>query len=126
MRKRKTDEASALFQQIFGLSLVLGVLGSVPALYFGAKATLGFWTGIFMCLAGLKLIELGCRRPRSQAGGFVDYSVRYALYGLVIYVSLKHGIPALSLVAGIMLQKLAVTLVPLLRKEGGHGTNQRT
>lgn len=126
MRKRKTDESSVLFRQIANLSLILGVLACVPALFFGPEAALGIWTGVFMCLGGLKMIQVSCHRPMSRSGGFINYSIRYAYYGLVIYACFVCKVPVLALLAGVSLQKLAVMLVPLLRKEGGHGANQRS
>ena len=57
----------------------------------------------------------------TKMSGFKSYAGRYIFYGLVIAACLWLGVPVLSLVAGIALQKAALVIYPLLGKEDVDG-----
>ncbi|WP_294731923.1 hypothetical protein [uncultured Faecalibaculum sp.] len=122
MRKNRTAEISRQFGAIACLSLVLGTAGSLIALCWGLRAFCGVWCGVFMCLAGLSMIQSwACRNTFTKMSGFKNYAGRYIFYGLVIAACLWLQVPVLSLMAGIALQKAALVIYPLLGKEDVDG-----
>ena len=122
MPDRTTDELRQQFGTISRISLVLGAAGSLAALFWGLKAVCGVWAGLFMCLAGLAMIQTwAVRGTFTKMSGFKSYAGRYIFCGLVIAACLWLGVPVLSLVAGIALQKAALVIYPLLGKEDVDG-----
>lgn len=126
MRRKRTDEADAQFVSILRLSLLLGAVCSLAALFWGIRAFLGVWAGDLMCLAGFMMIRAWCFRGSfSKVSGFKSQTLRYCFYGLVIALCLWQQVPVLSLVAGIAVQKAAIVICPLLGKEDVHGACKR-
>lgn len=113
-------------RSVVRLSFLLAAVGSAAAAYFGWRAFVGVWAGMFMCLAGYFMIVRFCRTAISfrKGPGFASYVLRYILYGLFLFGCVWLGLPIFSLFAGILLQKAALVLVPLFRKEGSNVSNQ--
>jgi hypothetical protein len=99
-------------------SLILLAAGSVPALYFGLSSVLGIWIAGAACWLSFVFISKSWRKTATFASAFANYVLRFLFYGIVIGLSLKEGIPVLSLLAGVSLQKLSVFWAGMSGKGG--------
>lgn len=78
-------------------------LNAVLALFYGAGMGL---TGLY--LIHLQSLSLTSMAEREKRKGFVNYTLRYALYALLLVCAVYMNLPLLGVLAGVMLQKASL------------------
>lgn len=103
-----------------------GVLAFVCAIIvwvcFGTLAFFGVGIGAILGIAGFFHIVMFCQHVNGETegkkAGFMNYAVRYFLYGVVMFGFAYLHIPVLSMLAGLVCHKGAILLYSIhTRKE---------
>jgi hypothetical protein len=89
------DGYESAIQRIVRISVVLGVLGTVATLVrFGPRVALGFFVGAALSFVNLRwwtavANAIGGSASTSQRGSAIFLTLRYLLFGAVIYAIVK-------------------------------------
>lgn len=124
-------ELKTLFEKAGMYTFVLAVIFSAGTgvLFHSWKAAAGIWIGAALAQTGLYAIMQYARNlteiTASRTKAFMNYTMRYAFYGIVMAVCAWLGVPVLSMLAGFLAGKLSLVLYAgIQRKEVENGNCQ--
>lgn len=124
-------ETKRLFEKAGFYTVLECILLSVAvfALFRSWKAVLGIWIGAILAQTGLYAIIQYTRsltpENATKVRGAINYTLRYAFYGIVMGLCAWQGVPVLSMLGGFLAGKLALILYSgVNRKEVENGNSQ--
>ena len=117
------DNIKKMSKSIVNTTSAIGLVCAIISwVFFGFYACLGVGIGSLLGVFGFIHIVRFCQSidgdTNGKKAGMVDYTIRYLLYGIVMFSFAYLGIPVLAMLAGFLCHKGAILIYSIhTRKE---------